>query len=151
MLIFCWCVHSWIPESYDLHWRLPHFTTAHLESIYTSVAICELSIPDNRHSMLHQPFAHPGQFRNWHGYCNHIWVWDISLCHHVQTDSGDHPNSYPMGTESYFYGVTVAIPPIPIHQHGVVLNEAQRHLHLLFIFMWHTLYAPSTWSLSTNT
>jgi len=28
----------------------------------------------------------------------------LSLCHHVQTDSGAHPASYTMGTGVYFLG-----------------------------------------------
>jgi hypothetical protein len=40
-----------------------------------------------------------------------------------------------------------AVSPLPIHHHSVVLNEEQRHLYLVFIFMWHKLYAPSPWYL----
>jgi hypothetical protein len=66
---------------------------------------------------------------------------DFFLLHRVQTGSGAHPTFHPMGTRSFFPGVKRqgreanhsppsntevknggAVPPFPMHLHGVVLN-----------------------------
>jgi hypothetical protein len=59
-------------------------------------------------------------------------VQDFSLLHSVQTDSGAHPISYPVGTVGFFAGVKLHLVPCSrkvelylhslIYLHDIVLN-----------------------------
>jgi hypothetical protein len=63
-----------------------------------------------------------------------------SLLHSVQTGSGAHPASCPMGTGVFFLEGKAAqvknggtIPPLPIRLHGVVLNQLIIFFYILYI------------------